>query len=82
VRAGWLVRIEWSPAARASARRYAADQDSLREIGTAVSALATDPYPASAFHRGEYHRLRVGQFRVVYVVDGALITVVRVDQVS
>jgi mRNA-degrading endonuclease RelE of RelBE toxin-antitoxin system len=82
VRAGWPVRIEWSPAARASARRYAEDQDGIREVGAAVSALATDPCPATAFHRGEYHRLRVGQFRVVYVVDGALITVVRVDRVS
>jgi mRNA-degrading endonuclease RelE of RelBE toxin-antitoxin system len=76
------VRVEWSPAARASARRYAADQDGIREIGAAVSALAADPYPASAFHRGDYHRLRVGPFRVVYVVDSGLITVVRVDQVS
>lgn len=76
------MRIEWSPPARASARRFAADQDGIRGVGAAVSALATDPYPATAFHRGAYHRLRVGQFRVVYVVDGSLITVVRVDQVS
>jgi mRNA interferase RelE/StbE len=76
------VRVEWSPAARASARRYAEDQDGIRGIGVAVAALAADPYPASAFHRGDYHRLRVGQFRVVYAVDGGLITVVRVDQVA
>jgi mRNA-degrading endonuclease RelE of RelBE toxin-antitoxin system len=76
------MRVQWSPAARASARRYAADQDGIREIGAAVSALAADPYPASAFHRGDYHRLRVGPFRVVYVVDGGLVTVVRVDQIS
>ena len=76
------MRVEWSPAARASARRYVADQDGIRGIGAAVSALAADPYPACAFHRGDYHRLRVGRFRVVYVVDGGLITVVRVDEVS
>ena len=76
------MRVEWSPAARASARRYVADQDGIRGIGAAVSALADDPYPACAFHRGDYHRLRVGPFRVVYVVDGSLITVVRVDQVG
>jgi mRNA-degrading endonuclease RelE of RelBE toxin-antitoxin system len=76
------VKVEWSPAARASARRFAGDQDGIRGLGAAVAALAADPYPASAFHRGDYHRLRVGPFRVVYVVDGALITVVRVDQVA
>lgn len=76
------MRIEWSPAARASARRYLADQDGMRSIGAAVASLATDPYPPEAFHRGDYHRLRVGQFRVVYVIDGDLITVERVDSVS
>jgi mRNA-degrading endonuclease RelE of RelBE toxin-antitoxin system len=35
-----------------------------------------------AFHRGDYHRLRVGRFRVVYVIDGDLITVERVDRIS
>jgi hypothetical protein len=35
------------------------DQDGMRAIDAAVTALANDPYPAGAFHRGEYHRLRV-----------------------
>jgi hypothetical protein len=35
-----------------------------------------------AFHRGEYHRLRVGRDMVVYVVDGDLITVERVDRLA
>jgi hypothetical protein len=26
------------------------------------------------FHAGEYHRLRVGSYRVVYVVEGDLVT--------
>jgi mRNA-degrading endonuclease RelE of RelBE toxin-antitoxin system len=76
------VKIEWSPAARASARRYLADQDGIRSMGAAVAALAADPYPPEAFHRGDYHRLHVGRFRVVYVIDGELITVERVDRVS
>jgi mRNA-degrading endonuclease RelE of RelBE toxin-antitoxin system len=75
------VRIEWSPAARASARRFMADQVGLRAIGAAVAALAEDPFPAEGFHAGEYHRLRVGSYRVVYVVEGELITVSRVDRV-
>jgi hypothetical protein len=75
------VKIEWSPAARASARRYLEDQDGMRQIGAAVAALAADPHPLEAFHRGDYHRLRVGRFRVAYVIDGDLITVERVDRV-
>jgi mRNA-degrading endonuclease RelE of RelBE toxin-antitoxin system len=74
------VRIEWSPAARASARRYLEDQDGMRAIGAAVAALALDPYPQEGFHQGEYHRLRVGRFRVVYVAEDDLITVERVDR--
>lgn len=76
------MRIEWSPAARATARRYMADQDGMRAIGAAVAGLAFDPCPAEGFHRGDYHRLRVGAYRVVYIVEGDLITVERVDRVS
>ena len=75
------MKIEWSPAARASARRYSEDQDGMRQIGAAVAALAEDPHPPEAFHRGDYHRLRVGRFRVAYVIDGDLITVERIDRV-
>jgi hypothetical protein len=39
------VRVEWSPAARASARRFMEDQDGMRAIGAAVAALVLDPYP-------------------------------------
>ena len=58
------------------------DQDGMRAIDTAVAALAGDPYPAEAFHRSEYHRLRVGPYRVVYLVEGDLITVDRVDRIA
>ena len=53
----------------------------MRAIGTAVAALTDDPYPAEAFHRGDYHRLRVGPYRIAYIVEGDLITIVRVDRV-
>lgn len=76
------MTIEWSPTARVSARRQMADQDAMRAIGAAVAALADDPLPAEGFHAGEYHRLRVGSSRVVYVIEGGLITVIRVDRVS
>ena len=58
-----------------------ADQDRMRAIGAAVAGLAEDPYPAEGLHRGEYHRLRVGLYRVVYVIDDDLITVERVDRI-
>jgi mRNA-degrading endonuclease RelE of RelBE toxin-antitoxin system len=58
------------------------DQAGMRAIGVAVVRLAEDPYPPEAFHRGCYHRLRVGRYRVVYLVDDDVITVERVDRVA
>jgi mRNA-degrading endonuclease RelE of RelBE toxin-antitoxin system len=76
------VKIEWSPAARASARRYMGDQKAMRAIDEAIAKLAEDPHPAHTFHRGDYHRMRVGPYRVIYVVDQDVITVERVDRAS
>ncbi len=76
------MKIEWSPAAAALARQYLRDQDGMRAMGAAIAALAVDPYPSEAFHRGRYHRLRVGRYRVVYTVDDELITIDRVDRVG
>jgi len=58
------------------------DQEGMRAIGVAVAALAADPYPPEGFHRGRYHRLRVGPYRVMYVIDDDVITVERVDRVA
>ena len=76
------MRIRWSPAATALARRYMRDQDGMRAVGVAVAALADDPYPVDGFHRGRYHRLRVGPYRVMYVIDHDVISVERVDRVA
>jgi mRNA-degrading endonuclease RelE of RelBE toxin-antitoxin system len=54
----------------------------MRAVGVVVAALATDPYPPDGFHRGRYHRLRIGRYRVIYVIDGDVITVERVDRVT
>ncbi len=75
------MKIRWSPAAAALARRYMRDQEGIRAIDAAVVGLAGDPYPFEAFHRGRYHRLRVGQYRVMYVIDDDIITIERVDRV-
>jgi mRNA interferase RelE/StbE len=72
------MRIEWSDAGTASARRFMRDdQDGLLAVGLAIRALADDPYPAEAFHR-----LHVGDYRVPYYIDEDLITIERVDRVS
>ena len=76
------MKIDWSPAATALARQYMHDQAGTRAIGAAVTALARGPYPAEVFHRGRYHRLRVGRYRVVYTIDDDVITVDRVDRVA
>lgn len=57
------------------------DQNGMRTISAAVVRLAENPYPPEAFHRGDYHWLRAGQYRVVYIVEDDLITVERVDRV-
>ena len=54
----------------------------MRAVGAAVAGLMDDPFVAEGFHRGRYHRLRVGPYRVLYVVDGDMITVERVDRVA
>lgn len=75
------MRVEWSAGAQASAFRFIRDQDGMLAIVAAVDDLAGDPYPPEAFHAGEYHRLRVGQYRVFYRVDGDVVTIERVDRV-
>lgn len=52
----------------------------MRAIGVAVAGLAEDPLPAEGFHRGRYHRLRVDRYRILYVIDGDVITIERVDR--
>ena len=76
------MKIRWTPAAAASAHRYMQDQDGMRAVAAAVAGLMDDPFPAEGFHRGRYHRLRVGPYRVLYVVDGDVITVERIDRVA
>jgi mRNA-degrading endonuclease RelE of RelBE toxin-antitoxin system len=74
------LRIEWSETAQETARRFMRDQAGMRAVSAAVAALA-DPAPPEAFVRGEYCRLRAGDYRVRYRVRGDLITIVRVDRV-
>jgi mRNA-degrading endonuclease RelE of RelBE toxin-antitoxin system len=78
------VTIEWTSAAVTSVRRYMRDQAGMRAVGAAIAALADDPLPPppGGFHRGAYHRLRVGPYRVMYGIDDDVITVERVDRLN
>lgn len=76
------MRIEWRRSAVASARRFMDDQAGLRAVNTAIAALADDPEPPEAFIRGEYRRLRVGAYRVMYEIDGDLVVIIRVDRLT
>jgi mRNA-degrading endonuclease RelE of RelBE toxin-antitoxin system len=53
----------------------------MMAVNRAVEALADDPAPPGAFVRGAYRRPRVGPYRVLYEVEGNLITIVRIDRV-
>jgi hypothetical protein len=75
------VRIIWSEIAQATFVRFMADQAGMMAVSRAVEALADDPAPRGAFVRGAYRRLRVGSYRVLYEVEGNLITIVRIDRV-
>ena len=76
------MRIIWSQIAQATFVRFMADQVGMMAVNRAVEALAEDPAPPGAFVRGTYRRLRVGPYRVLYEVEGDLVTIVRVDRVS
>jgi mRNA-degrading endonuclease RelE of RelBE toxin-antitoxin system len=75
------VKVVWRHAALTSARRFMTDQAGMRAVNQAVAALADNPEPPDAFVRGSYRRLRVGTYRVLYEVEGDMVTVVRVDKV-
>jgi hypothetical protein len=44
----------------------------MQAVVAALDALARDPYPAESFRWGELLRLRVGRYRIMYVVEGDL----------
>jgi mRNA-degrading endonuclease RelE of RelBE toxin-antitoxin system len=76
------VKIVWRHAALTSARRFMADQAGMRDVNRAIASLTENPGPPDAFVRGSYRRLRVGSYRVLYEVQGDVVTIVRVDKVA
>jgi mRNA interferase RelE/StbE len=76
------MRIEWSSRAIATASRFLPDRAGIIAVVDAIDLLEQDPYPPHAFSWGEMRRLRVGPYRVLYVVEGDLITIDRLDRVT
>jgi hypothetical protein len=76
------VRVEWSPGGVTTAPRFLEDGPGLSAVMAALDALAQDPYPEESFRWGDMLRLRVGKYRIMYVIEGDLITIQRVDRVS
>ena len=74
------MRVEWSPRAIDTAARFLDDTNGMMAVVAALDALAVDPYPAESFRWGDILRLRVGRYRIMYVVEGDLITVDRVNR--
>jgi mRNA interferase RelE/StbE len=60
--------------------RYMDDPAGLAGVLEAIDALAEDPRPAGSFHRGDYHRLRIGRYRVLYEITGDVVSVRRIDR--
>lgn len=76
------MRVEWSPRAVTTASQFLDDTGGMTAVVAALDALAGNPYPAESFRWGDMLRLRVGRYRIMYVVEGDLITIERVDRVS
>lgn len=58
------------------------DRAGMLAVNAAVNALIDEPEPEEGFHRGAWHRLPVGPYRVKYFIDGDVITIDRVDKVT
>jgi mRNA-degrading endonuclease RelE of RelBE toxin-antitoxin system len=54
----------------------------MSAVVAALDALAKDRYPDESFRWGDMIRLRVGKYRIMYVVEDDLITIQRVDRVG
>jgi mRNA interferase RelE/StbE len=75
-------RVILGEAVSLSLGRYLDDPAGLTGVLAAIDALADEPRPAGSFHRGDYHRLRVGRYRVLYEITEDVVLVRRIDRLS
>jgi hypothetical protein len=76
------VRVEWSPRGVTTASRFLEDGPGMSAVVAALDDLVKDPYPEESFRWGDMLRLRAGEYRIMYVVEGDLITIQRVDRIG
>jgi mRNA interferase RelE/StbE len=62
--------------------RYMDDPAGLAEVMDAIDALAVGPRPPGSFHRGDYHRLRAGRYRVLYQITEDTVLVRHIARVA
>jgi hypothetical protein len=65
-----------------TASRFLEDSTGMSAVVAAIDALADHPYPAKSFRWGDMLRLRVGRYRIMYLVEGDLITIDRIDRAA
>lgn len=70
-------RITWEPEATNAAVRFLKDDPSgLAAVYEAVDGLAEHPRPANSVAYGpDVRRLRVGNYRVLYIIDDEVIRI-------
>jgi len=62
--------------------RYLDDPAGLAEVLDALDTLVDDARPPGSFHRGEYHRLRIGRYRVLYDITEEMVLVRHIARVA
>jgi mRNA interferase RelE/StbE len=77
-----LFRVEIAPAAQRDMRGL--PKDVVRRLDPHIRGLSADPYPGNSIrlvNEGGLHRMRIGNYRVLYEVDEAS-RVVRIARVK
>ena len=62
--------------------RYMDEPAGLAEVLDALDTLADDARPPGSFHRGDYHRLRIGRYRVLYDITEEIVLVRHIARVA
>ena len=62
--------------------RYMDEPAGLAEVLDALDTLADDARPPGSFHRGDYPRLRIGRYRVLYDITEETVLVRHIARVA